>query len=77
MSLLMDLIGPELSELSILELEKMLYLTYLQSSICKYRSISTKLGDSIYDQQISGKFNYGYNRIRTFRVICPCIRKKC
>ena len=35
MSSIMDLIGPELSELSALELENLPYLT-LHSSICKY-----------------------------------------
>ena len=35
-SLIMDLIGPELSELSALELENLPYLTFFHSSICKY-----------------------------------------
>ena len=36
MSLIMELIGPELSKLSALELENLPYLTCLHSSICKY-----------------------------------------
>ena len=36
MSLIMDLIGPELSELSALELENLPYLTLFPPSICKY-----------------------------------------
>ena len=36
MSSIMDLIGPELFELSALELENLPYLTCLHSSICKY-----------------------------------------
>ena len=36
MSSIMDLIGPELSELSALELENLPYLRCLHSSICKY-----------------------------------------
>ena len=48
MSVIMDLIGPELFELSALELENLPYLTFLQSSTCKYRPISTKLGHKIY-----------------------------
>ena len=63
----MDVIGPELSELPVLELKKMPYLTlFTICSIFKYKSISTKLGDSKYDQQISYKCNYGYNWTRTF-----------
>ena len=36
MSSIMDLIGPELYELSALEFENFPYLTLLHSSICKY-----------------------------------------
>ena len=36
MSLIMDLIGPELFKLPALELENLPYLTLLLSSICKY-----------------------------------------
>ena len=36
MSLIMDLIGPELSKLSALELENLPFLTCFHSSICKY-----------------------------------------
>ena len=55
MSSTMNLIRLELFELSALQQEKLPYLTLFvkHSSICRYRSISTKLGDNIYDQQIS------------------------
>ena len=36
MSLIMDIMGPELSKLSALELENLTYLTLLHSIICKY-----------------------------------------
>ena len=48
MSSIMELIGPELFELSALKYENLPYLTYLHSSICKYWPISTKLGHNIY-----------------------------
>ena len=48
MSVVMDLIGPELFELSALALENLTYLTWFTPSICKYLSINTKLGHSIY-----------------------------
>ena len=71
MSSIMDLIRPELSELSALELENLLYLTLFKSSICKYRPISTKLGHNIYAHKVSDEFDYGTNRIRTSGIICP------
>ena len=60
-SLIMELIGPELSELSALKLENLPYLTLLHSSICKYRPISTKLGHNIYSHKVSDEFDYGSN----------------
>ena len=51
MNLIMDLIGQELSELSVLELEKLPYLTCLQSSICKNKSIRTKLGYNVMNNR--------------------------
>ena len=71
MSLIMDLIGPELLELSALELENLPYLTCLHSSICKYGPISTKLGHNINAHQVSDEFDYRPNRTRMSRVICP------
>ena len=61
---IMDLIGPELIELSALEFENLPYLTLLTL-------ISTKLGHNIYTHKISDEFDYGTNRIRTSGVICP------
>ena len=43
----------------------------LHSSIYKYQPISTKLGQNIYDHKISDEFDYGSNRTKTSRVICP------
>ena len=78
MSSIMDLIGPEQSELSALELEKLLYLTCLHSSICKYRPISTNRGQNRYDRLISNEFDYGSHLTRTTRTICPWFwRNRC
>ena len=49
-------------ELSALELENLLCL---HSSICKYRPISTKLGNNISAHKVSDEFDYGTNRTRT------------
>ena len=35
----------------------------LLSSICKYRPISTKLGQNMYDHKIPNEFDYGSNCI--------------
>ena len=43
----------------------------LHSSIYKYLPISTKLGPYIYDHKIWDEFDYGTNRTRTVRVVCP------
>ena len=43
----------------------------LHSSIYKYKPISTKLGPNVYDHKISDEFDYGPNRTRTVRVVCP------
>ena len=50
------------------------HLFFLNSSSHKYESISTNLGQNVYDYKISDKFDYGSNRTRTTRIICP-IRK--
>ena len=47
----------------------------LHSIIYKYWPISTKLGQNVCDHKISDEFDYGSNRTRTVRVICPWIRK--
>ena len=56
MSSIMDVIRPELSKLSALELENLPYLTLFTISICKYKSISTKFGLNKYDHKISDEF---------------------
>ena len=62
MSFIVEVIGPELSELSALELENLpyMYLTLLTSAN-KYRPISTKLGHNIYAHKVSDEFDYGSN----------------
>ena len=58
MSLIMDEIGPELSELSVLELEKLPYLTvYNPASANIYQSAPNLMAIYIYDQQIFDNFN--------------------
>ena len=74
MNLIMELIGPELSKLSALELENLPYLT-LHSSICKYWPIGTKLGHNISAHKILDEFDFGTNETRTPRVICLWILK--
>ena len=49
----------------------MLYLTlFTQSIICKYRPVSTKLGQNIYVQQNLNEFDHGSNLTETNGVIC-------
>ena len=75
--LIMDLIGPELFELSALELEICHIWLCLHSSICKYLTISTKLGHNIYAHKVSDEFDYRTSWTRTSGVICPSIWKNC
>ena len=72
MNLLMDLMGPELSELFALEFAKSAESHCLHSSVYKCRPISTKHGHNIYDNEILDEFDYGSNLTVTSRVICPC-----
>ena len=65
MTLIMDLIGPELFELSALELEKFAIFDFI------YMLASANIGHNIYTHKVSDKFDYGTNRIRTSGVICP------
>ena len=71
MRLIMDLIGPELSELFPLEFAKIAESDCLHQSIYKCRSISTKNGHSIYDNEILDEFDYESNPTVTSGVICP------
>ena len=76
MSLIMDLIGSELSELSTLELENLPYLTFFYTLVsANIDPISTKVGHSIYAHIVSNEFDYGTNQTRTSGVICPWIWK--
>ena len=70
-SLIMDLIRPELSELFALEFAKIAESDCLHPSIYKCRPISTKHGHNIYDNEILDKFDYGSNPTVTSGVICP------
>ena len=71
MSLIMDVIGLELSELFALEFAKIAESDCLYHSIYKSRPISTNHGHNIYDNEILDEFNYGSNPTVTSGVICP------
>ena len=71
MSLIIDVIGAELSELFALEFAKIAKSDCLHSSIYKCRPMSTKHGHNIYDNEILDEFNYGSNPTVTSGVICP------
>ena len=71
MSSIMDLIGPELSELFALEFAKFAEYDCLHPSIYKCRPIGTKHGHNIYDTEILDEFDYGSNPTVTSGVICP------
>ena len=43
---------------------------YTKSIICKYRPVSTKLGQNIYVQQNLKGFDHGYDWTGTTGVIC-------
>ena len=67
MSLIMDLIVPELSDV----------LALAESCLCLYpriykcRPLSTNHGHNIYDKEIFVEFDYGSNPTVTSGVICP------
>ena len=65
MSLVMGQIGLEHPELFALEFGKIAESDFVYTSIYKYRPISTKLGQNVYDHKISHKFDYGSNGTRT------------
>ena len=50
---------------------------YTKSIICKYRPVSTKLGQNIYVQQNLNEFDHGSNWTGTTGVICSWIGKNC
>ena len=70
-SSIMDLIGPELSELFALEFAKIAESDCLHHSIYKCRLISTKHGDNIYDNEFLDEFDYLSNPTVISGVICP------
>ena len=43
---------------------------YTTSFICKYRLVSTKLGQNIYVQQNLNEFDHGSDWTRTTGVVC-------
>ena len=66
-SSIINLIRKEWSELSALYLKKNVIFgfVYTKSIICKYRPVSTKLGQNIYVRQKWNEFDHG-----TTGVIC-------
>ena len=74
MSSIMDLIGPELSELYALEFAKIAESDF---RFYKCRTISTKHSHSIYDNEILDEFVYRSDLTVTSGVICPKIWKNC
>ena len=66
----MDLIRTKHLELSAHELENCYNCLRLHFSICKHGPISTKLGQSMYDQQISNEFGYESTWTGTTSVNC-------
>ena len=78
-SSIINLIGTEWSELSALYKKKKLTFdfVYTTSVICKYRPVSTKLGQNIYVQQNLNEFDHGFDWTGTTRVICSWIGKNC
>ena len=71
MSLIMNVIGPELSDLFALEFAKIAESDCLFPGIYKSRPINTKHGHNVYDNEILDEFNYGSNQTVTSGVICP------
>ena len=71
MGSIMDLIGPELSELFTLEFAKIAesYLVYTLASANIDQSVQKFA--IIYAHKVSDEFDYGSNRTRTSGVICP------
>ena len=65
----MDVIGPELSELSPLEFAKNAESDFVYT-LYKCRPISTNHGHDIYDNDILDEFDYVSNPTGTSGVIC-------
>ena len=71
MSLIMNVILPELSELFALDFAKIAEPDCLYHNIYKSRTISTNHGHNIYDNEILDELNYGSNPMVTSGVIGP------
>ena len=71
MNYIMGQIEPEHPELFALESGKIAEYDCLHSVIYKYQPISTKFGQNVCHHKISYEFDYGSNRTRIDRVICP------
>ena len=65
MSSIMGQIEPEHAELFALEFGKIAESDFVYTSIYRYLSISTKLGQNVYDHKSLDEFDYGSNRTRT------------
>ena len=71
-SFIMNLIRPELSELSALELENLPYLTlFTLLHLQILTNLSNKLGHNISAHKVSDEFNYWTYQTRISGVICP------
>ena len=70
MSSIMDLIRPELSELSALEFENLPFLTLFTLASANINQSVPNL-TTIYTHKVLDEFDYGTNQIRTSYVICP------
>ena len=69
---IIDLIGPELSELFALEFAKIAESDFVYTiPVYKCRPVSSKHGHSIYDNDILDEFDYGSNPTVTSGVFCP------
>ena len=68
MSWIMDVIGPELLELSVPELKKIAIFDFVYTLAT---AVSTKLGHNIYDHKISDEYDYGLNPAGRTKVTCP------
>ena len=72
MSLIMDLIGPELSELFALESAKIAESDFVYTlASTNVDKLVTNMVTMIYDNEILDKFDYGSNPTVTAGVICP------
>ena len=76
-SLIMNVIGTELSVIYPLFKKNCYIWLSLHSIICIHRPVSTKLGQDIYVQQKLNEFDHGSNWTETTGVIWSWIVKNC